>query len=208
MAAHSIVWSASTNEGNRYGKLNQDCTLAVHLLPESYIFGVFDGHGELGEAAADTAAHSIATFFGPIRHAKKKEEKKSQSSRISVSEFDYVIESDPKILSRLVADPHGVFSEAFRKAHRDVLALRSPAKLPRQYTLPLPSPITFDLTTFGSTYAYVNKKKKNDIRMISFGTTAAVALIHESFLYTASVGDSSIFLSTEGNQLVFLFRIL
>ncbi len=202
----ALEWAAHTAEGNRYGKLNQDCSLVVRLLPSSFLFGVFDGHGELGELASRTAAQSIASSFGALLSVKSNPKEKIAVGTCAntMNGFEYTVEEvDPKMMSRLASDPTGTLIEVFRKAHRDILALRSQSKLPKQYTLPFNHPITFDLIPVGDTFAYANKKKKNDVRMISFGTTAAVAIVHESCLYTATVGDSSIFLAGQGNSCFF-----
>ena len=53
--------------GNRYGELNQDASFAVNSLDEVgelSCYGVFDGHGLLGEYASRIASSSFEMMLG------------------------------------------------------------------------------------------------------------------------------------------------
>ena len=63
ISARDIVIGDYTTSGNRYGSLNQDNFISMRVAKNVWVFGIFDGHGELGELASQCAAECLRTYF-------------------------------------------------------------------------------------------------------------------------------------------------
>tara|TARA_R110002050_G_scaffold93601_1_gene195432 strand:- start:122 stop:1342 length:1221 start_codon:yes stop_codon:yes gene_type:complete len=63
ISVRDVVTGDYTTPGNRYGSLNQDNFLSLRVAKNVWVFGIFDGHGELGELASQCATECLRTYF-------------------------------------------------------------------------------------------------------------------------------------------------
>ena len=174
-AAYSAV-------GSKYGVLNQDAVLSrTIVLPggnEVIVALVMDGHGMLGEIAAQTTGISIN------EHLEEQLTRRLKARSLR------------DLGTRKLKE---VVNTAFQKAHDRVLDLY--ADPPQEYNFPLPAfaiaeknnrpTAVFSLENIGGgvpTYSspYVGN------RIVEFGTTVSLALIEKGYMVVAHVGDSDV----------------
>ncbi|WPT16618.1 Putative protein phosphatase 2C 33 [Picochlorum sp. SENEW3] len=187
--------------GTKYGALNQDVSL-VHRIPipqtdkHIIIAAVLDGHGMLGEVAAEAAGRELVTHIVAciqehvIAHNKLKKNK---------DQAGYLRAWGKRRIREM-------FDTAFQKAHACVLDIYQAA--PPKYSFP-------DGTGMGHhVFELQSRDKRNDTaaiytnptagaRLVEFGTTASVVVLEPGFVAVGHVGDSDVILgSLDGQFLV------
>lgn len=180
-----VLLGSATLPGTRYGSLNQDYVLTDVLFtaqeienlkcPQMYIAIVLDGHGMLGELAAQRAGNSI------MKHLKT-------SSKLRERALD----------THTLRNIERIFTDAFHAAHAVVLDSYSEA--PNVYTYPL-SHTEERRYSLGKLLGHqVYRHPLTGPRLVEFGTTATAVLIQSSTLAIAHVGDTQVILGYETSK--------
>ena len=137
---------------------------------------VMDGHGMLGELAAQTAGASIADYI------------ETQLTR------KLNVRSIRDVPARKMKE---VVNAAFQKAHDDVIALY--LQPPKEYNFPAPGfaapgmrpHAVFNLDSMeGGVLVY--SSPMTGFRLVEFGTTASLAIVENGYIVVAHVGDSDV----------------
>jgi len=170
----SILSGAFTDAGSRYHGLNQDTyldsiiTIGSPGMEQSQLrlWGIFDGHNMLGEVAAQICVVEFEAYF---REEANKQWQQNQFFNIT----------------------HTLIQNAFQYVNNKILECYE--HLPIQHSYPGKCEQGGILYTLESDHNG-NKfyTKGHEKRIVDFGTTAAIAILHGSQLCIADVGDSRI----------------
>lgn len=196
MGGGSVLSGHASMVGTKYGSLNQDVAL-VHRIPipeengkHILIAAVLDGHGMLGEVAAEEAGRVLVAHIDACIQQEIVKKKKDKAEEGYVRAWG----------KRRVRE---MFDTAFQKAHASVLEMYQAA--PPRYSFP-------DGTGMGQTMfelqardtrASVYMSPSSGARLVEFGTTASVVVMEPGFVAVGHVGDSDVILgSLDGQFLV------
>ena len=184
---HAFVAAEASSVGTKYGSLNQDRTFLKRLVidaadakefPTSVILAVvLDGHGMLGEVAADAAGKVILENM-ELRLKEALSGKKCKGS----------FESLKDIGNRQIKE---MIQDSFSQAHEYVLGVYSAA--PPEYHFP-DAPghgVFWSLDKELNTLIY--RHPDSGTRLVEFGTTVSLVVMDQTgFLAVAHVGDSDV----------------
>lgn len=189
--------------GTKYGSLNQDVAL-VHRIPIPHtdkhiiIAAVLDGHGMLGEVAAEAAGREVVRYIDACirEHVIAQNNNRLKKNKDEAG----CLKAWGK---RRIRE---MFDTAFQKAHACVLDIYQAA--PPKYSFP-------DSTGMGHHVFELQSRdqRKNTVsiytnpyagaRLVEFGTTASVVVMEPGFAAVGHVGDSDVILgSLDGQFLV------
>ncbi|KAA8497112.1 Protein kinase and PP2C-like domain-containing protein [Porphyridium purpureum] len=161
--------------GTRYGDLNQDRGFVFDEMvgsePGAYLLaGVFDGHGLLGDHAAQLAVDTVVAWFQEDGIRRRVHETLCQRTDAALREQqvqlilrEVIQQTHERILASYDTPPHSAFYGPSGHFHFDE-----------------------------ARHQYVSASEPDDKRPLEFGTTAILAFydIANNTLYTAQLGDS------------------
>uniref|UniRef100_A0A7S1X3X9 PPM-type phosphatase domain-containing protein n=1 Tax=Tetraselmis chuii TaxID=63592 RepID=A0A7S1X3X9_9CHLO len=166
-----VQYATYTNEGNRYGSLNQDAVFVETVTGRAtgavtaYIAAVLDGHGMLGEESAAIAGKAAVRYL--VRALQRRE-------------------GDTPL-----TQPEGavLMEKAFKRAHGASLQVYDSPPATYAYPKGAKQCKTFNLVKSEGEYCYTYGKHEE--RLLECGTTCTAAIIQGCHVLLAHVGDSS-----------------